>query len=382
MNGADLLRHHRDELLATLAAEIAQHIPRFNDGIEAPSHPLRRQRQKALRLSLEGMAGIIDARHGVDTEPTDLSEHVELGRMERRFERPLGDILRAPWAASRTIIRFVNDHAAGFGLLPAAVQEATEVVVEWSDMISIAFSEGYNDETAARAGELEANRQQLLRLALAEPPVDHAAVATAAAAAGWRPPSVVQVLVATGTERSQFRRRLPAGSVAAELDDELLALIPATTGNAASMIDGDVDHAVAALGLPVPLAAAAQSARLARRAIALGAGPPNGRFIDCASCELDLVLLADQAAATALSRRLLSAIVDRPALVATLDAWLASQGRPKSAAAALGVHPHTVAYRIDQVRQCLGPIIDDPSRRLELHVAVHIALRQQQAWPR
>ena len=372
MNGADLLRSCYDELLVLLAAEIFDCIPGFNDGIEDPTHPLRRQRQKALGLSLTGMVDAIDSRHGVDVGPMDWGEHIELGRMERRHGRPLGDILRAPWAASRIVIRFVNERAPDYGLPLGAAQEAVEVVIDWSDQISIAFSEGYNDETAARAGELETHRQHLLRIALADSPPSPEALTEAAVAAEWRAPSVVRVLVATGPNRHEYRRRLPAGSLTAELHDEVLALVP---GRADSIraIACPVDDATAALGPPVALPEAAQSVRLARRAVTLAANEEGSALIDCTTNELDLVVLADRTAAADFSRRRLEPILQAPSLLATLDAWLANHGRPKAAASALGVHAHTVAYRMNQIRDRIGPIVDDPQRRLELHLATHIA---------
>ncbi len=372
MNGADLLRHYYDELLALLVTEIAQAIPGFNDGIENARHPLRRQRQAALRLSLTGMIHAIDERHGIVVEPMDWSEHVELGRMERRYGRPLGQILRAPWVASRTIIRFVNDRAADFGISVDACHETNEIVVEWSDRISIEFSEGYNDETAARSSQLEARRHHLLRTVLADTAPTDEALQAAAQAANWRPAPRIRVLVARGPERDHYRRRLPSGSIAADLDDELVALIPAA--HATTIRHGPADDAVAALGPPTPIGNSAYSARLARRSFALASGRSRPEFIDSTNCELDLVAFADFEAAEAFSHRLLQPIEDNSQLVETLYAWLCHHGRPQATAHALGIHPNTVNYRMNQIRERVGSAIDSPDHRLDLYLASHIAV--------
>lgn len=376
MNGAHLLRQHHDELVAQLAAEIADGIPEFNRGIEDTSHPLRRQRQKALRRSLVGMADAIDARHGVAVEPMDWGAHVELGRMERRHSRPLGELLRAPWIASRTIIRLVNERANDLGLSVDASHETSEVVVEWSDQISIAFSEGYNDETAARSSQLEARRQHLLRTVLGENTPTAESLEAAALAAEWRPPPYVRVLIARGAERDHYRRRLPGGSIVADVDDELIALIPWVQS---TKLPGPAEKIVAALGPPAATPEAAYSARLARRAIAFADEGNQLGLIDCAACELDLVALADQPAASHFSHRLLGSIENKPQLIATLDAWLSHHGRPKATANALGLHPNTVTYRINLIREQLGPILDDPAQRLALHLATHIATTNNEA---
>ena len=306
----------------------------------------------------------------------DWSEHRELGRMECRHGRPLSEILRAPWAASRTILRYAAQEADTLGLSPAAVQEIAEVVIDWSDRISIAFSEGYNDESSARASELETRRQTLLRVALSEPPPTAEALNAATRAAGWRAPTRLRVLVAHGPGRQDFRRRLPLGSLAAELDDELCAIVPATAANDLLQRRELGSETVAALGPSSSLPEAKHSADLARRAIALASDGRLDRteLIDCATLDLPLLVFADASTASSLSQRLLAPVLDKPELISTLAAWLSSDGRPKATAARLGVHPHTVTYRLNQLREALGPIVDDPDRRLELHLAAYINL--------
>jgi hypothetical protein len=375
VEGAELFRRDHDELLALLVESIARHIPGFTTGIEDPVHPLRRQRQKVLRLSMTGMAQALDARHAVRPLPWDWTEFRELGRLECRYERPLSDILRAPWAASRTIVEYSTRRADEVGLSPAALHEIAEVVIDWSDRISIAFSEGYNDEGAARAGEMETRRRIVLELVLSDPPASPQALATASQAARWRTPNRLRVLVVHGPQRDEYRRDLPPGSLAAELGAELCALLPEPSHDRPRRASRADRNTVAALGPPTAAADARRSAALARRAIELalvGFFDPD-ELIDCVSLELPLLVFADAPGATAFSRRLLAAVTDKPELVTTLAAWLACDGRPKAAAARLGVHPHTVSYRVNQLRTLLGPIVDDPERRVELQLATYIA---------
>ena len=379
MDGAELLRRDLDAVLAELAAAIAQHVPGFNVGIEEPSHPLRRQRQKVLRMSLSGMADAIDARHGTGTVATtatavDWGEHRELGRMECRYGRPLSDILQAPWAASRTILRHAVDRAGEAGLAPADVHEIAEVVIDWSDRISLAFSEGYNDESAARAGQMETRRQHLVELVLADPPSSAEAVTAAAREAEWRPPSHLRVLVARGGDRDQFRRRLPPGGLAAEIGDELCAFLPEPFPPGGLRAAPPAPGTVVAVGPPFALAEARASAGLARRALDLAAEGllAASEVIDCTEHELTLLVFADPLLARRFSDGLLGPVAHKPALVATLAVWLKRDGRVKATAAELGVHPHTVTYRLDRLRDLLGPVLDDASRRLELHLAVRI----------
>jgi purine catabolism regulator len=44
----------------------------------------------------------------------------------------------------------------------------------------------------------------------------------------------------------------------------------------------------------------------------------------------------------------------------------------KEAAAALGLHRHTVLYRLDKLRELLGGDLDEPAARLRLHFALEL----------
>ena len=59
-------------------------------------------------------------------------------------------------------------------------------------------------------------------------------------------------------------------------------------------------------------------------------------------------------------------------LVDTLEAWFASGGRLKEAAAALHVHPNTVTQRLDRIGELLGEGWRDPSRSLDLQLALRL----------
>jgi GAF domain-containing protein len=59
-------------------------------------------------------------------------------------------------------------------------------------------------------------------------------------------------------------------------------------------------------------------------------------------------------------------------LVDTLEAWFASGGRLKEAAAALHVHPNTVTQRLDRIGELLGDGWRDPGRSLDLQLALRL----------
>ncbi|MFF3560281.1 PucR family transcriptional regulator [Streptomyces sp. NPDC002574] len=62
-------------------------------------------------------------------------------------------------------------------------------------------------------------------------------------------------------------------------------------------------------------------------------------------------------------------------LVASLHAWLSRHGQWDAAAADLGVHRHTLRYRMRRVEEILGRSLDDPDVRMELWLALKAAGR-------
>mgnify|MGYP001374326284 CR=1 FL=1 len=94
-----------------------------------------------------------------------------------------------------------------------------------------------------------------------------------------------------------------------------------------------------------------------------------------------LPLLADDAV-RAFADGVLRALYEHDArgrgdLVASLRAWLARHGQWDAAAADLGVHRHTLRYRMRRVEEILGRPLDDPDVRMELWLALKVASRPE-----
>ncbi|HYU63393.1 MAG TPA: helix-turn-helix domain-containing protein [Verrucomicrobiae bacterium] len=80
-------------------------------------------------------------------------------------------------------------------------------------------------------------------------------------------------------------------------------------------------------------------------------------------------LLAERFVTHSLGRLMDPKLRNRTQLLETLEAYLA-KGSVKEAAAALGLHRHTVLYRLDRLRELLGGDLDVPATRLRLQLAV------------
>jgi purine catabolism regulator len=91
-----------------------------------------------------------------------------------------------------------------------------------------------------------------------------------------------------------------------------------------------------------------------------------------------LMALLEPVAARAFSAALLAPLVaygPRADLIPSLRAYLASNGHWDAAAQRLGVHRHTLRYRMKRVAELLGRDLDDPGVRAELWFALEAARR-------
>lgn len=126
---------------------------------------------------------------------------------------------------------------------------------------------------------------------------------------------------------------------------------------------------------PIGLPAAAVAFKQADQALSVARrrGVPLVEHEDVAAGSV-LPLLADDAV-RAFADGLLRALREHDAngrgdLVASLRAWLSRHGQWDAAAAELGVHRHTLRYRMRRVEEILGRSLDDPDVRMELWLAL------------
>ena len=79
--------------------------------------------------------------------------------------------------------------------------------------------------------------------------------------------------------------------------------------------------------------------------------------------------IAANALAKRQARKSISAS-EREALEQTLSAWLAFQGDRQRIAEYLHVHPQTVSYRHQRLRELFGDALQDPHERLALQLVL------------
>jgi PucR family transcriptional regulator, purine catabolism regulatory protein len=125
---------------------------------------------------------------------------------------------------------------------------------------------------------------------------------------------------------------------------------------------------------PTRLGVAVGQSQQALRAAQAG-GMQVRRFEDLAGS--GLMSLVDPDAGTALADSLLAPLTTYEktsgvAMHESVRTWLAHHGQFEPAASALGVHRHTLRYRIRKAAELLGRDLDDPAVRMELWFALTV----------
>ncbi|MYS05211.1 PucR family transcriptional regulator, partial [Streptomyces sp. SID6041] len=163
--------------------------------------------------------------------------------------------------------------------------------------------------------------------------------------------------------------------------EQRLVVLAGDTGAVVAACAGyaerDADDAGITIGLSAPAGPVTAAGAYKQAEQALSVARRRGKALveheDLATGSV-LPLLADDAV-RAFADGMLRALRDHDAtgrgdLVASLRAWLSRHGQWDAAAADLGVHRHTLRYRMRRVEEILGRSLDDPDVRMELWLAL------------
>jgi hypothetical protein len=363
-----LLAAQLDELSDDVMSAVRAEVSLFD-------RPLEGSFGRGIKLgvgeALRQFCRLVETQGSADSDGLLIYE--ELGRGEWRHGRPLEALLAAYRVGARIAWRRFASVATTAGLGTSELVALAELVFAHIDELSAASAEGYAAEQSAAAGERDRQRLALLRVLLSPLP-DPESIAAAARLAGWPVPQTLCVVLAP--PGAPLRTLLGPDALIVDADPALAVVgdPPPFPRLAAAL--GDLQ---AVVGPIRGFDGAASSRDRAAAVFALRAesrldADPTGPI--CTEAHLSRVLLwSDPSLAHDLAEGLLAplATLPRPTadrLAETLRAWLQHAGERASAADTLHVHPQTIRYRMGQLRELLGPVIDDPQRRLDLLLAV------------
>ena len=364
---AAALRPH----LRTVVAEIIAALP---DAVPDYARPLEGSFGDGVRLGVEVALDRFLDLPGT-TEPAltqdDRRVYLALGRGENRQGRELPTLLAAYRVGARVAFRRFAALARGAGVDPDALVPLAESVFAYIDELSATSAEGYAQEQSLRAGEDDRVRSELLALVLAGTP-DASALAAVARRAGWPVPEVVVVVVVPRDAADGLS--LGRAALLGRDGESLVAVLPGPARRPA--LARQLAGRRAAVSPPGPVAEVPSLLGLARRGAALRAeGVSADDPLWVQDHLADLVVHGERGVLARLAAVRLAPLDGvRPAvrdrLARTLLAWLQHRGERQHVAAELHVHPQTVGYRLVQLRELFGPVLDEPQARFELELAL------------
>jgi hypothetical protein len=312
------------------------------------------------------------------------SVYIALGRGEYRQGRSLEALLAAYRVGARIAWRRITEAGAAAGVEPADLYRVGEALFTYIDALSAESAEGWASAQASAAGERQRRRAELVALFAEDPPPDPSRVEAAGEEAGWPLPASVVAVAVREEDVHRTGSRLGPDALAATLGGAGVIVVPApapslvvTTGGAAGPAAGASRGAV---GPAVPLREAARSIALARRLLRLveeGVVSEREAPVHAEDHLPALIVHADPPLARDLAARELAPLDDlsptaRTKLLTTLRVWLDDQGRIEQTAHHLDVHPQTVRYRVNQMRELFGRRLEEPEGRFALSLALRV----------
>lgn len=366
-----------DEALPVLSDRVVtviiDEVPSYADALSGPMGETIRE---AVRLALRGFTTVAAKGRVQGTVATPnapvLDGAYQLGRGEARSGRSADALLSAYRIGARVSWQELSTRAVEQGAGAETIARFATLVFAFIDELSAASVAGHTDELATSGRVRERLLERLGRRLLEG--IDEDDATAAAEDAGWTPPATLTAVV---LPESQVRtvvgalRGEPLQVRVEDLEERLLLLVPDAHGRARGRLLHAVEGRAAVVGPARAWLQVGSSYDRARRVHDLGLGPDTETHL------AHLVLTADGEALEDLRRRVLAPLDDlkaaaREKLVDTLREWLLRHGRREEVAEALFVHPQTVRYRMNQLRELYGETLEDPATVLELTIALGI----------
>ena len=378
-DAADAMRSELPRVAEAVVEAIRAEVPSYADPFRGE---MGRTIENAVALALGGFLGLASGQPEGSASFAQVSEAAyALGRGEARSGRTMEALLTAYRVGARVSWRDMSASAVRAGLPAVTIARFAELVFAYIDELSASSAAGHADELATtgrvRQRYLERLTQSLLRGAAPE------ALVAAAERADWEPPRLLTavilpesrsrgVLALLGATTLQPTEQVPGLE---EHPDLTVLLVPGSSGSARRTLLRDLAGRDAVVGPARPWLQAQSSYDRALRVVGLGLEDGGAAPVDTEEHLTRLILSADGRARDDLRRQVLAPLEElRPAiaekLTETLRAWLLHQGRRDEVAAALFVHPQTVRYRMQRLRELYGERLTDPDWLLRLTIAL------------
>jgi hypothetical protein len=378
---ATAMRAELPRVAERTVAAIVVEVPSYAEAFQGD---MGRAIEKAVALALGGFLELATAHGGADaSRPIGpaLEGAYALGRGEARSGRTMDALLAAYRVGARVAWRHMSETAVAAGMPSDSLARFAELVFAYIDQLSASSVAGHADHLATSGRVRRRHLERLAELLLTGGPAYD--LVAAAERADWAPPRTLTAVLlpearARGAVAVLDARTLQAGEdlPGAEPETErAVLLVPDAEGFARAGLLKALRGREAVVGPSRPWQEARSSYSRALRALQLGLRPDCDAPVDTEQRLAELVLRADGEALADLRAQVLAPLDElgpgpREKLLETLRSWLLHHGRREKIAGELFVHPQTVRYRMQQLRELYGARLDDPQCVLELTLAL------------
>jgi hypothetical protein len=381
---AGLLRSETDGLADEICAEIRESVAEYATPCECPLGSAMGP------VVQQAIVSFVDRVEEPDARSPRLTETYRmLGQNEAHHDRNLNALQAAFRVAFRVAWQWTMTFCARHELPSEIVAGLADAQLEYMDELASISVEGHLEASAHSPEELAELRLRLLRLLLERPVAPRQAVVDLAERADWTVPAEATPIVVRPGAR--LVRTALSDDVLTDLEGaEPRLLVPGRlTPARRAMIETAVPRDRIVVGVTVPLEEVADSFRWAVRTLGLIAEGvvDDARLTFCEDHLLTLWLMADPQLIDELARQRLARLAGMPAgkqkaLTETLRVWLESWSTAADVGNRLHVHPQTVRYRLNQLKECLGDRFTDPEARFGLELVLRAQrLRDRPAPP-
>jgi hypothetical protein len=362
-------------MLADVAAAMREVAPEYAEALAEHEDEVHDAARLAMRrVVAEAEQGMGPAPQTPDAEAFLVRDLFDaLGRGQWRAGNPLPTLLSAFQTGARVAWWHVAHTAVAAAVEPETMAALGAAVFRLVDQLSSAATAGYLAEQDEDEAARQRLRYELVELLLSDR--SHTdAVRLAARRADWPLPDLATVVLALPDDKpaEAAMSRLGPGALhfrSGQLAGAVVAAPGAERGR--ERLSQFLAGSAVAVGPFVDVARLPVAARLTRLAADLlrsGVVRERPLFVDEHVGEL--IVYRDRQLLAGLRRKRLAPLDGagpaRPALEATLRAWLVHLGDTRRMAEELQVHPQTVRYRLGRLRELFGAELDDPRTRMEL----------------
>jgi PucR C-terminal helix-turn-helix domain len=381
---ADAVYPQLPGIAAEIAAAITVRVVDYARGRDSPYGTT------VLMGSAKVLTDFVDRAAGRGSDGTTIELFRHIGKVEANCERSLDALQAAMHIGCQVMWQRLSTSCLDLGMGTEGLRRLADALLVHFQENAMAAADGYAEARTQLTTEVQRHRRHLLELLLSDPPVSPAAVAKVAAAAKWKLPETVSVVVLSDQDADDYAGLELSPDILVDFTRSQPCLVVPDPGRLGRtrMLEIALRGCTAVIGPPLRLADATKSLRWAREAVSLAERGliAGGEVIHCVDHMSTLMIFQHEDLIDTLAELRLAPLAglragQRDRLAETLLAWLRAGGDAGEVAAQLHVHPQTVRYRIRQLREIFGDVLGDPDVQLELILALRSRQLLERARP-